>query len=124
MKDKPHKKLDLWKKAVDLSVLIYQMTGKFPSQEMYGLVSQMRRAVVSISCNIAEGAARQTKKEFIQFLHMARGSLSELDTQLEISIRLGYIKSEEITDVLKIAMAVDMMLSGLIRSLRLKEHAV
>jgi four helix bundle protein len=116
--EKPHKKLDLWKKAVDLSVLIYQMTGKFPSQEMYGLVSQMRRAVVSISCNIAEGAARQTKKEFIQFLHMARGSLSELDTQIEISTRLGYVKSEEITDVLKIAMAVDMMLSGLIRALR------
>ena len=86
--NKPHKKLNAWTDAVDLAQQIYRVTERFPSNEQFGLASQIRRAAVSIPSNMAEGAARQTKKEFIQFLHVSKGSLSELDTQLEIARRL------------------------------------
>jgi four helix bundle protein len=76
-----HKDLDVWKKSMNLVVLIYDITSKFPSDERFGLTSQMRRAAVSIPSNIAEGAARKGDKEFIQFLMIALGSLSELETQ-------------------------------------------
>ena len=83
--NKPHKKLNAWSDAVDLAQQIYRVTERFPSNEQFGLTSQIGRAAVSIPSNIAEGAARQTKKEFLNFLHIAKGSLSELDTQLEIA---------------------------------------
>ena len=89
--NKPHKKLNAWTDAVDLAQQIYQVTERFPSNEQFGLTSQIRRAAVSIPGNIAEGAARQTKKEFVQFLHISKGSLSELDTQLEIARRLDRV---------------------------------
>jgi four helix bundle protein len=97
--EKPHKKLDVWQKSVDLVRKIYELTKIFPKAEDYGLTNQMRRAAVSIPANIAEGAARQTKKEFIQFLHIFQGSLSELDTHLEIAKRLQYIGQKEIGDI-------------------------
>jgi four helix bundle protein len=83
--DKPHKRLEVWRQSMDLTINIYRTTEKFPSQELYGLTNQLRRAAVSIPSNIAEGAARQTKKEFTNFLHIAQGSLSELDTQLSLA---------------------------------------
>ena len=83
MLEKPHKKLDVWKKSMELVRQIYELTKSYPENENYGLINQMRRAAISVSANISEGAARNTKKEFIQFLHMAQGSLSELDTHLE-----------------------------------------
>ena len=82
------------------------------------MISQMRRAVISIASNIAEGAARQTKKEFAQFLHNAQGSLSELDTQMIISLRLGYISEDVFKKVETELDAEDRMLTGLIKSLR------
>ena len=88
-----HKDLEVWKKAIDFSEMIYSITKTYPNDEKFGLVSQMRRAVVSISANIAEGAARKTRKEFVQFLYIARGSASELDTLLEISDRTNMAKS-------------------------------
>lgn len=78
----------------------------------------MRRSAISIPSNISEGAARQTKKEFIQFLHMAQGSLSELDTHLEISIRLGYIMETSLKELSDLMNSIDKMLTGLIKSLR------
>jgi four helix bundle protein len=78
--DKSHKKLDLWNAAMELAVAIYQVTDSFPREERYSLTDQIRRAVSSVPSNVAEGAGRQTKKEFINYLHMAQGSLSELDT--------------------------------------------
>ena len=75
--DKPHKKLDLWNTAMELAVNIYQATNTFPREERYSLTDQIRRAVSSVPSNVAEGAGRQTKKEFINYLHMAQGSLSE-----------------------------------------------
>jgi four helix bundle protein len=85
--EKPHKKLEAWKQSMDLVTEIYKTTKEFPTQEIYGITNQVRRAAVSAPSNIAEGAARQTKKEFRNFLHVAQGSLSELDTRIEIASR-------------------------------------
>ncbi len=115
--EKPHKKLDVWQAAMKSTTMIYKLTNKFPEEEKFGLVSQMRRASISIPCNIAEGAARQGKREFKNFVSMAQGSLSELDTQLELSILLGYISAEDLREVGAQLVRIDKMLSGLIRSL-------
>ena len=96
---------------------VYKLTDKFPEQEKFGLVSQMRRAAISIPCNIAEGAARRGKREFRNFLSMAQGSLSELDTQLDLSILLGYVRAENLRELWDELLRIDKMLSGLIPSL-------
>jgi four helix bundle protein len=90
-----HKDLDVWKKSMDLVELIYGLTSQFPSDERFGLISQMRRAAVSIPSNIAEGAARKGDKELIQFLMIAIGSLSELETQYLLSVRLRFVDNNE-----------------------------
>src|SRR5262245_53778948 len=120
--EKPHKKLDAWKLSMDLVIDVYQTTNKFPRQEMYGLIDQIRRAMVSIPSNIAEGSARQTQKEFTQYLHMAQGSLSELDTQLELAKRLGYLDNETWRVLDQQMERIDKTISGLIRNLNLKER--
>lgn len=97
---------------------VYRITKRFPSEEKYGLTQQVRRAAVSIPSNVAEGAARNTKKEFTHFLHGARGSLSELDTQLELSVGLGYVSDDDLNSVRSLMEQVDRMISGLLRSLR------
>jgi len=115
--DKPHKKLDVWQQAMRLTQTIYEITKSFPAEEKFGLVSQMRRAAVSIPCNIAEGAARQGKREFRNFVSMAQGSLSELDTQLELALLLGYLRRERLDVLSDQLLRIDKMLTGLIRSL-------
>jgi len=115
---KPHKKLNVWKNSLILISEVYEIVKNFPSDEQFGLSNQMRRSALSIASNIAEGAARQTKKEFIRFLYMAQGSLSELDTQFEVSINLGYIKEKSAEELYKNMNKIDKMLSGLIKSLR------
>ncbi len=90
-----HKKLEVWKKSMDMVISVYKLTKNFPSDERFGLTNQMRRASVSIPSNIAEGCARNSSRELKQFLFIAQGSLSELETQLEISIRLGFAKNVE-----------------------------
>ena len=77
---RPHKKLEAWQKSIELTEIIYKITSLFPKEEIYGLPNQMRRCAVSVASNIAEGAARNSTKEFLQFLSIAQGSLSELDT--------------------------------------------
>jgi len=92
-----HKDLDVWKKSMDLVEDIYTFTKSFPDDEKFGLTNQIRRAIVSVPSNIAEGAARKGDKEFIQFLYIALGSLSEVETQYLIAIRLKYtIENKEI----------------------------
>jgi len=118
--EKPHKKLEAWKQSMDLVIEIYRTTENFPSQEIYGLTNQIRRAVVSIPSNIAEGAARQTKKEFSNYLHMAQGSLSELDTQLELAYRLGFLPETSWRELDSRMVEIDKMLTGLIRHLAKK----
>ena len=105
-----HKELDVWKKSMDLVVVIYDITSKFPSDERFGLISQMRRAAVSIPSNIAEGAARRGDKEFIQFLMIALGSLSELETQYLLSIRLNFVQKE--AEVINKIVAVKKLILG------------
>ena len=116
--DKPHKKLDLWRDAMELAVIMYKVTDSFPREERYGLTDQIRRAVSSVPSNVAEGAGRQTKKEFVNFLHIAQGSLSELDTHLELAKRLGYLEQDNWTMLDGKIERIDKMLSGLIRHQR------
>ena len=110
-----HHDLKVWQASIQLVKEIYVVTSAFPKEETYGLVSQMRRAAISIPSNIAERAARGGTKEFIHFLGVARGSLSELETQLCISRELGYVTNAEDVDV-RIE-EIFRMLAGLIASL-------
>jgi four helix bundle protein len=114
---KTHKDLIVWQKSLDFVTEIYQLTKSYPKDELYGLTNQLRRAAVSIPSNIAEGAARSTKKEFNQFLHISLGSLSEVETQLFISENLGYVSKDD--SVSKIAKLTEIrrILLGLISSL-------
>jgi four helix bundle protein len=115
---KTHKDLDVWKKAIEFVISIYKITKSFPKEELYGLVSQIRRSAVSIPSNIAEGAARNHDKEFLQFLYIALASSSELETQLIIANNLGFMDdaiSKEIIDELNI---ISKMLQGLIKSVK------
>lgn len=115
---KGHRDLDVWKKSLDLVETLYHCTKDFPKEEMYALTSQVRRAVISIPSNIAEGAARNSKKEFIQFLHIALGSAAELETHLIISTRLGYLKDP--TEYLASLDEIKRMLLGLLAFLKKK----
>ncbi len=110
------KELKVWQVAIDMVYRIYDVTKSYPQTETFGLVSQMRRCAVSIPSNIAEGSSRNSAKEFIQFLYIAQGSLSELDTQLIISHHLGFLPDiEQFQDTM---MRLRSMLSGLIKSLQ------
>jgi four helix bundle protein len=118
MDERPHKRLECWKKGIEITKLVYETTGQFPKDEIYGLTSQMRRAAVSIPSNISEGAAKNTKKEFIQFLYNAQGSLSELDTQLTISDELGYIDKRIFISIEKELNHENKLITGLIKALK------
>ncbi len=113
---KTHKDLIVWNKSMELVIATYKLSSKFPDEEKFGLTSQMRRAAVSVPSNIAEGAAINSTKEYIRFLYIALGSLSELETQFLISNRLEYINDlleDVITEIRK-------MLLSLIKSLKQK----
>lgn len=119
-KIRTHKDLDVWKKSIELAQEIYRFTKNFPQEEIYGLTSQIRRSIISVPSNIAEGAARRTTKEFIQFLSYAAGSLAEVETQLILSSKVGYLKNKE--DVFGDVEDVKKMLGGLIKSLERKTN--
>ena len=110
-----HKDLTVWKRSFGLVILLYKITSKFPKDEQYGLTSQIRRSAISIPSNIAEGAARSSKKEFIQFLYIALGSLSELETQVFIASELHYLAPDEILPTIE---EIRKMLLGLIKKLK------
>jgi four helix bundle protein len=114
---RPHEKLDVWKRAIDFVVTVYKMTESFPRDERFGLISQIRRAAVSIAANIAEGAGRHTSKEFKYFLSNAQGSVSELATELLIAQRLGYLKIEAFDIGNMELTSIGRMIFGLSRSL-------
>ena len=115
-----HKDLDAWKEAIQLVEDVYKITRSFPKEEMYGLTSQLRRAAVSIPSNIAEGAARNSTKEFIQFLHMSLGSLSEVETQMIIANRLDYL--HDVCEIEQQIEAVRRLILGLMRYLRARNE--
>jgi four helix bundle protein len=115
--EKGFKKLTVWQMAYGLVLMIYKHSQKFPSSELYGLSSQIRRASVSILANIAEGSERQHKKEFVQFLSIARGSLAEVETYLILAKDLGYLNEDEFFELEKQRKDVGRLLRGLYKSL-------
>ena len=116
MLDLSHKKLIVWSKSIEFVKLIYQLTNTFPSNEKYGLVSQLRRAAVSIPSNLSEGAARKSYKERKRFFEIARSSLVEVDTQIELCLELNYLSSSDIEEFEKLAIEIFAMLSAIITS--------
>lgn len=116
-RQKPHKKLQLWVKAIDLVVKIYEVTKQFPREEEFGLKSQLRRAAVSVPSNISEGLTRRTKKDKLHFLNMAQSSLSEIDAQIEIATRLEFLDLQIESEVNEDLSFVERLLSGLMRSI-------
>ncbi len=112
-----YQELNVWQKGMILAKTIYQITNRYPSEEKFGLISQMRRAAVSIPSNLAEGQARHTTKEFIQFISLAEGSLAELHTQLLLSIDLNFIEQKEIGETLELMDELRKMLNSLRRKL-------
>lgn len=114
MLDLNHKKLTVWTKSIELVKQIYLLTVDFPTEEKYGLVSQLRRAAVSVPSNISEGASRKSKTERERFYEIARSSLVEIDTQIEISLDLEYLDGESIEELTQLANQVFAMLSAMI----------
>ena len=112
------KQLKVWQKAMSFAELIYQYTGRFPTSERYGLQSQIRRAVVSISANIAEGCGKSTRKDFIRFLHIAYGSVKEVENYLILASRLNYLNSKQVEEATPRCHEVSKMLFSLIRTLK------
>jgi len=119
---RPHEKLEVWERADDFVVRIYKVTDAFPKEERYGLTSQIRRAAVSVPANIAEGAARQSAKDFCYFLSNAQGSVSELATEILIARRLGFV-TEHSFDWAKTELhSIGLMLLGLSRSVKRRSN--
>ncbi len=112
------KDLLVWQRAVIFVTKIYTLTNTFPKTETFSLIDQLRRAAVSIASNIAEGKQRQTKKEYIQFLHIAYGSCAEVYTQLIISKNLGYFNEKSLNNFLDELLVIEKMLSSLIKKLK------
>src|ERR1041385_9000651 len=112
-----YKDLLVWQKAIALAKIVYRFTQKYPSEEKFGLVAQMRRASVSIPSNIAEGQARHTTGEFIQFISHAEGSTAELETQLILGVELGFTVKEKTTNEFTLLDDIRRLLNGLRRKL-------
>ncbi len=115
---KSHKDLTVWQKSMDLVELVYKITNKLPKSEVFGLSSQMQRAVIAIPSNIAEGAKREHRAEYIQFLSIANGSASELETQLILTGKLYPNFETEVKDTLTVLDEILRMLYSLMKSLR------
>ena len=118
--DGNYKNLIVWQKSIGLVKQIYLLTANFPSEEKFGIISQMRRAVVSIPSNIAEGQARRTTGDYVRFVSTSEGSLAELETQLIISIELGFCSENETKIIFSLMTEIRKMLNALRRSLMAK----
>ena len=115
---KDYKDLISWQKSMKLAVEVYRLTGRLPKEETYGLVSQLRRAVVSVSSNIAEGYGRDSSLEYARFLKIARGSLYETETQLYLCEMLQFLKKEDIAPALSLCGEIGKMLNTMLRRLQ------
>jgi four helix bundle protein len=114
---KMYENLDVWKESTNLAVQIYQVTKNFPKEEIWGITSQMRRASISISSNIAEGSGRKSKKDFKQFVHMASGSLNEVESLLHICSRLDLITADPYKGLKESAERLGRLTGGLLKYL-------
>lgn len=117
MKIQSYKELEVWQKAMNLVEICYQITSEFPKEELYSLTNQIRRAAISIPSNIAEGQSRWSTKEFLRFLSIAKGSLSELETQLILAQRLKYLSEDKLNKIIELTNEIGKMVSGLRKSL-------
>jgi four helix bundle protein len=117
-----HRDLLIWQKSMILVTEIYRKSQRFPTQEQYGLTSQIRRAAVSIPSNIAEGFGRQSTGDYIRFLNIAVGSLFELQTQIEIAFNLSFIPESDFTVIFESTREIDRMMSSLIQKLKIKKE--
>ena len=117
-----HKDLILWRKAMELATVVHHLARLLPSHEIFGLISQIRRSAVSIPSNIAEGTARRTTREFMAFLHIARGSSAELDTQLQLARNVGYLSDADLAPALVRLDEVGRILNGVINGLRQRQE--
>jgi four helix bundle protein len=113
-----YRDLVAWQKAMELVTALYRTSAQFPKSEMYGLTSQIKRAAGSVPSNIAEGKGRDSKKEFVMFLYRARGSLYEVQTQVEIARNLEYISQDQFASLNEQCAEVGRVLNGLIRSVK------
>ena len=107
-----YENLDIWKKGVNLASDIYKITKNFPKDELFGMISQLRRAVISISANIAEGSGRRTKKDFCRFIDIAIGSLNEVESLLFVSKKLNYISEKEFIELINKIKELGKLLGG------------
>lgn len=118
-----YRDLHVWRKALDWAETVYKLTAGWPREERFGLVSQVRRSAISVASNIAEGAARRTTGEFVQFVGIAQGSLAEAETQLLLAQRLGYATDRDASALLAASAEISRMLAGLASSLRRRKAA-
>ena len=119
---KTYRELDVWKKAMDLVMAVYDLTSEFPPSEQYGLTSQIQRAAVSIPANIAEGYGRLHRGDYVHHLSIARGSLAELETHITIAVRLNFASREKSVLIWSLSQEVGKMLSALIINLQKKPN--
>jgi len=117
MSNAPYKNLEVWKKADELVVLIYNITVEFPKEEMFSLVSQMRRSAISVPANLVEGYGRRTKKDKLQFYYIARGSLNEVEYYIDLAFQLKYINKENHYKLTILRDSVGRLLNGFIKSI-------
>lgn len=122
-KRRDYRDLVLWQKAMALAAEVHRVTPALPRHELFGLAAQLRRAAVSIPSNIAEGSARRSTREFIAYLHIARGSLSELRTQLLLAQHVGYLADTDLSCVDQLGDEVGRLLNAVIRGLRRRQEA-
>lgn len=120
--ERPHKRLDLWKQAVEMVVQVYEVTNEFPREEVYGLTAQLRRAAVSVPSNIAEGLTRRSVADKLHFLNISQASLSEIDTQAKIAMRLGFLGETKFNIVQESLVHVQRLLGGVIRSITARHN--
>ena len=116
-----YRDLLVWQQAMDLAVLCYSLTRSFPREEIFGLISQIRRSSASVAANIAEGHGRENSGSFVQFLRVAQGSLKETETHLLLAERVGFLKTEQLKTVMKTCDEIGRMLRSLIRTLQDKK---
>jgi four helix bundle protein len=121
-KTQSYRDLVVWQKGIELAKIIYPLSAQFPSEEKFGLISQIRRAAVSVPSNIAEGQARHTTGEFVQFISHAEGSLAEVDTQLFLAVELDFIKQHQASDCFGLLGDERRMLNALRRTLIAKSE--
>ena len=117
-----HRDLDAWQRAMELSYELHRLTGTFPDSEKFGLISQLRRAGVSVPSNIAEGFGRGSRTDYARFLRIARGSLHEIDTQLLLARRLKLIPQEDFERIEQLQISCIQLVSGLLRSIERSER--